>query len=209
MRAIKQGCTGRERSMNPEENSILAGSTLAATSRTTRHLLLRAFEPGDVDRVHAIQRDSDAMQYTWVAPDLAATAAYLQSHAARRAGHGFAPWIAVLRSEQRIVGYGGLYKDPAAPQWGTEVIYFLERSCWGRGLASEIVEASLELAFTELGLREVGAFARPQNTRSVRVLAKAGFERVEFLEEFERDRFRIDAAKWRSRRLAVSTGASR
>jgi RimJ/RimL family protein N-acetyltransferase len=165
-------------------------------TRHTRQLLLRAPRAADVDPLFAIQGDRIAMRFTYRAPDRAGTEAWVASHAARFAEDGFAPWTAVLAAQDRVIGWGGLCRDPEAPQWGVEVAYFVEPACWGRGLAGEIVGAALALAFTELGLPEVGAFARPENRASLRVLEKAGFERVRFVPELERDQFRILPARW-------------
>ena len=105
----------------------------------------------------------------------------------------------MLAAEDRIIGWGGLNKDPNAPEWGVEVAYYIDRAYWGRGLATELVRESLTLAFGDLGLDQVGAFAKPENAASVRVLVKAGFKRVRFVSELERDEFRVSAENWLSR----------
>jgi ribosomal-protein-alanine N-acetyltransferase len=167
-------------------------------TRRTPRLILRAPEPGDVDPLFAIQNDRLAMRYSSWAPSREATAAHLASYAARFAEDGFAPWTAVLASEERVIGWGGLNKDPAAPEWGTEVAYYFHPAYWGRGLATELVRESLAYAFDDLGLEEVGAFVRPANLASVRVLEKCGFTRVRFVPELERDEYRVrpDAAEF-------------
>jgi ribosomal-protein-alanine N-acetyltransferase len=160
-------------------------------TRRTSRLLLRAPEPVDAEVLFAIQGDAEAMKHTFCAPSLEATAVHLESYAARYAEDGFAPWTAVLTAEDRVVGWGGLNKDPNEPEWGVEVAYYIDRAYWGRGLASELVRESLAYAFDELGLEQVGAFAKPENVASVHVLEKCGFERVRFVPELERDEYRI------------------
>jgi len=136
------------------------------------------------------------MRFTWCSPSREATASFIDEYAKRFAEDGFAPWTAVLAAEDRVVGWGGLNRDPHAPHWGVEVTYFIDRSCWGRGLATELVRASLSHAFRELRLPEVGAFVRPENHASARVLAKAGFARIRFVPELERDAFAISSEIW-------------
>ena len=160
----------------------------------TRRLLLRPPRASDVDALFAIQGDREAMRFTWWAPDRGATARYLDAYAQRFAVDGFAPWTAVLRTEQRVVGWGGLNRDPQAPSWGTEVSYFVHPAYWGRGLAGEIVEAALALAFRELGLAEVSAFTRPENRASARVLERAGFVFLRHVPELERDQYVVRPA---------------
>ncbi len=163
--------------------------------RRTARLVLRPPQGSDVDALFAIQGDANAMRYTFCAADRAATESFLHSHADRFDEDGYAQWTALLAGSGRIVGWGGLGKDPHAPHWGPEVAYFLDPAVWGRGLATEIVVATLVHAFVDVGLEEVGAFALPANAASVRVLEKCGFERVRFVPEFERDQFVVRRAR--------------
>ena len=61
----------------------------------------------------------------------------------------------------------------------------------GRGFATELVRASLALAFDELALPEVWAFTRPANRASARVLQKCGFAFVRHVPALERDQYRV------------------
>ena len=159
----------------------------------TPRLVLRAPRAEDVDALHAIQSDARAMRHTFVAADRDATVRFLDGYAARFATDGFGPWTALLRHGGEIAGWGGLNRDPSAPQYGVEVSYFIHPRCWGRGLAGEVVGASLDLAFGDLDLDHVLAFTHPDNLASRRVLEKAGFRRIDHVAELERDRYRIDA----------------
>jgi RimJ/RimL family protein N-acetyltransferase len=133
-----------------------------------------------VDALFEIQGDAEVMRFTYCAASRDDTARHLEAHAARFEEDGFAPWTVVRRADERIIGWGGLNRDPQAPHWGTEVAYFFHPSCWGSDT---------------LGLPEVGAFARPANRASARVLEKAGFSRVGYVMELERDRFRVTASE--------------
>jgi RimJ/RimL family protein N-acetyltransferase len=163
----------------------------------TCRLLLRAPTAADVDPLFEIQGDPRAMQFTFCAPDREATAERIAAYAARFAEDGFAPWTAVLRAEDRVAGWGGLNRDPEAPEWGPEVAYFIHPAYWGRGLATELVTASLDLAFRRLGLAEVGAFTKPENGASARVLRKTGFSFVRYVPELGRDQFAVARRNWR------------
>jgi RimJ/RimL family protein N-acetyltransferase len=72
--------------------------------------------------------------------------------------------------------------------------YFIHPSYWGRGLATELVQASLQLAFRRLGLKEVLAFTKRENLASQRVLEKAGFAYVCYVPELERDRYSVEGS---------------
>jgi ribosomal-protein-alanine N-acetyltransferase len=160
----------------------------------THQLVLRPTLPSDVDPLHEIQSDPVAMAHTWCAPDRAATADWLCAYARRHPIDGFTPWTAVLRADGAVVGWGGMNVDPFDPRWGAEVAYFVHKGHWGRGLASEIVAASLAWAFGELGLDSVSAFARAQNAPSIRVLTKSGFRFTGFVPELDRNQFAISRA---------------
>ena len=169
---------------------------MAPPTRRTRQLLLRAPDGSDIDALFAIQGNPTAMRFTYCSPDREATVEYVDAYAARFVEDGFAPWTIVFAADGRVVGWGGLNRDPKAPHWGIEVAYFIDPTYWGRGLATELVQDSLAHAFGDLGLPEVGAFVRPDNHASIRVLTKAGLARVECVPELQRDRFRISAAQW-------------
>ena len=55
-----------------------------------------------------------------------------------------------------------------------KVAWLLDRSRWGRGLATEGALASLRYGFEEAGLERVISIALPQNLASRRVMEKAG-----------------------------------
>jgi ribosomal-protein-alanine N-acetyltransferase len=137
--------------------------------------------------------DPDAMRHTRVDASLRDCRRRIAAHEWRRRRDGYAPWTVVTRAEGRIIGWGGLCTDPFEPGWGVEVSYFFHPDAWGRGFATELVGACLEIADRVLKLPEVRAFARPENTASRRVLEKAGFEILRFLPELQRLLYRRTA----------------
>jgi ribosomal-protein-alanine N-acetyltransferase len=62
-------------------------------------------------------------------------------------------------------------RRPFRSGMGTEVSYFIQPSCQGRGFATELVKTSLAHSFEGLALRQIEAFAMPANEGSIRVLA--------------------------------------
>jgi ribosomal-protein-alanine N-acetyltransferase len=152
----------------------------------TMRLILRRPRLADVPTLFEFLGDDAAMRYTHVEGSLRSCRRRIAVHERRRRRDGYAPWTVVTRADCRIIGWGGLYDDPFDPGWGVEVGYFFHPSVSGRGLATELVTASLEVADHVLALPEVGAFARPDNAASRRVLEKAGFEVVRFVPEMAR-----------------------
>ncbi len=162
---------------------------MVSTRRTSR-LLLRPYTPADAPALYAFMSNHTAMRHTYIAPNLAHCSARLASYEEMRARLGFAPWVVQRNGDENLTGWGGLSVDPDEPEWGLEVSYALAPHAWGFGYATELVSASLAAAFSELSAPEVSAFARPENTASIRVLEKCGFQRVRFEPRLERLHFR-------------------
>lgn len=169
----------------------------STTRIETPHLTLRAFRDEDVDPLFVIQGDRDAMRYTYVAASRDDCAHRLRTFAALESTLGFAPWTVILRTEGRVIGWGGLNVDPFDPGWGVEVSYYFHPAYWGRGYATELVRTSLQHGFGALSLPAIGAFVRPANGASVRVLTKCGFTRLGYEPRLERDRYEIQRSSWR------------
>jgi [ribosomal protein S5]-alanine N-acetyltransferase len=88
---------------------------------------------------------------------------------------GFGWWIARRRPDGRFVGRGGLRRLSLNGRDEVELAYGLMAEFWGRGLTGEIAEASIRTGFQVLGLSEIVCFTMTTNTRSRRVMEKAGF----------------------------------
>lgn len=58
-----------------------------------------------------------------------------------------------------------------------EIFYNLDPKYWGKGYATETVKRVIRFGFVELRLHKVEAGVATGNTRSVRVLEKAGMTR--------------------------------
>jgi RimJ/RimL family protein N-acetyltransferase len=157
----------------------------------TPRLVIREFRDSDVGPLYEIQGNRHHMRFTFWAESPDACGAWLRRYADSRATNGFAPWTVVHRSEDRVIGWGGLNIDPNAPGWGTEVSYFIHPSYGSRGFATEVVEASVRHGFRDIGLDQIGAFARPENTASVRVLEKCGFRFLRYVPTLERNHYEV------------------
>ena len=163
-------------------------SALAASVKTKR-LVLEPFEPTDATHLFDFMANAAAMQHTYVASSYEHCLGRLQSYEATRNTLGFAPWVVRTAQDGQVIGWGGLSIDPLEPEWGIEVIYAFAPSSWGLGYATELVHASLGFAFGNLGVPEVHAFAKPENTASARVLQKCGFSLQGYEPTLERNHF--------------------
>jgi RimJ/RimL family protein N-acetyltransferase len=96
--------------------------------------------------------DARVMQYTHRLADLAACRRYIAGHECQRRKTGFGPWTVFRKSDDRIIGFGGLYNDPFDPGWGPEIGYYFDPSAWGNGYASELTGVCLVIARDQLRL---------------------------------------------------------
>jgi RimJ/RimL family protein N-acetyltransferase len=165
----------------------------------TMRLVLREFRDCDVDALYEIQGDREHMRFTFWAASRAACDRWLRRYAQGRDLNGFAPWTIVLRAEDRVIGWGGLNIDPGDPGWGPEVSYFIHPAYQGRGLATELVHCSLRHGFNDLRLRQIAAFAKPENEASNRVLKKCGFQLLRYEPVLLRNHYELRAEDWTAR----------
>lgn len=84
-------------------------------------------------------------------------------------------WIVVEKATGLVLGWTVLtYLDDSED---IEVGYGFKVIAWGRGFATETTRRLLRYGFDELGLQEIVAVSRPENTASHRVLEKSGLRR--------------------------------
>jgi RimJ/RimL family protein N-acetyltransferase len=114
----------------------------------------------------------------------------IAAHEWFRRRDGCAPWIVVRRNDGRIIGWGGLYRDPFDRRWGVEVGYHFDPRAWGLGYATELVAACTAIADRDRHIPALVAFAHPANHRSQRVLHKSDFRQERFVAEMNRFLFR-------------------
>ena len=111
------------------------------------------------------------------------TEAYWTDHAERalvgfRAGR-MVRWVACLREDpQRIVARANFTEVILGPFRSCLLGYQVDQASEGCGLMAETLEATLDFAFRRWNLHRVEANHVPENTRSARLLARLGFERV-------------------------------
>lgn len=142
----------------------------------TARLALRPRSIADIDLIAALNADPAVMRHIAPVGDPAmgrdAIAARSFSHAARGLGY----WsLFALGGAQDFVGYVGLIPDGELPD-RVQVSYRFATRHWGKGLGFEAVSRLLHHGFEALALPEVAVVTHPQNTASLRLAEKLGFE---------------------------------
>ena len=127
------------------------------------------------------------------------TRRFLRRHLDHWDRHGYGLWVFRDEAGGQFVGRAGLHSTNAGGR--EEVAYALMSEYWGRGLATEMAEGILAVAFEHLHMTEVVCFTLTTNRASQRVMEKAGFE-------YERDIvhaglphvfYRLTASGWKER----------
>ncbi|WP_164019757.1 GNAT family N-acetyltransferase [Pyxidicoccus trucidator] len=91
-----------------------------------------------------------------------------------RRGEGFR-WILCEHGHDEPVGTAGLFQWSKADR-RAEVGYVVSISQCGRGLMKELMPALLRFGFEEMKLHRIEAHVDPDNTASIRVLTRVGFQ---------------------------------
>jgi RimJ/RimL family protein N-acetyltransferase len=124
-------------------------------------------------------RDLDALYRQWTDPESIRMAAFTPESQADR--DAFVERMSRLRADTSIVHRVIDVDGAVAGTIGSfhiggerEVTYWVDRSYWGRGVAS----AALQLLLAEIAERPIFGRAASDNVASLRVLEKAGFRRI-------------------------------
>ncbi len=130
----------------------------------------------DLDAIWAIFSDAETLRYWSHEPfetreQAAATLADIGRGAAERT---FFQWAIADAATDALLGTVTLYAWDRRHR-RAEIGFLLGRAHWGRGLASDAVQAVLAFAFAEMGLHRVEADVDPENGASLRLLARLGF----------------------------------
>jgi RimJ/RimL family protein N-acetyltransferase len=139
----------------------------------TRRLTLRAPERRDAGRLAELANDYDIVRMTsrmpW--PYRRQDAEGFVDRCQMRDPRRDATFVIDL-DDEGVTGCIGLFTPPGEP---VEVGYWVGRSWWGRGLATEALKGALSWASREWGKRLVTAGHFADNPASAQVLIKAGF----------------------------------
>lgn len=150
---------------------------------TTERLTLRAMTADDAEAFYQLNSDPQVMRYTGEPPlqSVQEAAGAIASYPDFER-YGFGRWGCVLKAEQRLIGFCGLKSLPELD--AVDVGYRLLPEYWGRGLATEACQASVDFGFRVLGLEEIIALVMPGNAASIRVLEKVGLQFVSEVKYF-------------------------
>ncbi len=145
----------------------------------TKRLRLRPFRHGDEDELAGHLGDWEITRQLALNPHpfgMDHAEDWIKECLAQPNGQKYGLRFAVeTPGETGLVGGAGL--SPVNGEF--ELGYWIGRRCWGRGYATEVASAIVDVGFAALGLDEVVALVFGENPASVRVLEKIGFALAE------------------------------
>ena len=142
----------------------------------TSRLVLRHFEPTDLDALYALYRDPDIRRYF---PDGTRTREqtreeltwFLHGHPHRRE---LGLWAAIEKTSGTLVGRCGLLPWTVGGQPEVELAFLIDKTRWGQGLATEASLGIIRYAREALALERLICLITPGNDRSIAVARKSG-----------------------------------
>lgn len=147
----------------------------------TDRLFLRSAKPEDAEFLVALDSDPEVVRYLLQkSPPTLESASEQISHWMRYKDPRFGFWLVCLLSGEPI-GWVHLRPGREAPH-PMELGYRLMRAHWGKGYATEISRALLEVSFAQYGLEGIEATCLAANVASWRVMEKVGMNLIEVFE---------------------------
>ena len=132
-------------------------------------IVLRPVEASDLDAIFEQMRDPVAVRMAAFTAEDPDDRAAFDAHMAKIMSSPENSVLAIVRDGQ-FVGTIGCYPLEGA----TEVTYWIDRTCWGQGIATQ----ALRLLLADIPVRPIRARAASDNAGSLRVLEKAGFRPI-------------------------------
>src|SRR5207237_58114 len=153
----------------PGRHHVRPGPPAPGPVTETDRLLLEPVQQQHAEELYELYRDPAVAQWygAWTLPEVRAEAARMAAGWRRDGVH---KWMAFHRETGECVGRGGLSRQVVDGIDRLEVGWVLHQRFWGRGYATEIGRAGVDLAFGELGAREVVSFTEIGNRRSRAVM---------------------------------------
>ena len=95
--------------------------------------------------------------------------------------YGFGQWSVLDKKSDEVIGLCGLHHSDD----GIELSYMFFPASWGRGLAREAAQASIEFGFNALKLDKIISITQEANTRSIKLLEKMGMNLIDRFRRFD------------------------
>jgi ribosomal-protein-alanine N-acetyltransferase len=142
----------------------------------TERLILEPWQSSDWQAFRPIATDPEVMRY--ITGGIPWSDEQIQNFVYRQiilySERGFCRWKLIEASTGDLIGFcgPGMWRDAEDPEIG----WWLARTHWGQGLATEAARAALNDAFERVHLKRLISIARPENKASIGIMKKLGLK---------------------------------
>lgn len=144
---------------------------------TTERLVLRELTPDDTNDLFEFRSDFEVQKYnSEPMRDPAEAAELIELLRTEYVAQQAIRWGVTLIGEGKVRGLFG-FNSWERFHHRADIGYDMSRSYWGRGIATEALNALLEFGFTRMELNRVEAVTIADNHESVRLLGRFAFVR--------------------------------
>ena len=137
----------------------------------TGRLIMRAFQPSDVEPMFAFFADEGSKFYGGPL-DRAEAWRRLASYAGQWQLNGFGEWALQHRQSGKFLGFCGPWFPPELPE--PEIAWALMPDSYGHGYATEAANRALQYVYQELGWSSAMSLIEPANDASIRLAGRLG-----------------------------------
>jgi len=150
----------------------------------TERLILRELLPSDVDGMFELDSDPEVHKYLGNKPvqDKQQIVAVIDFIRKQYVDYGIGRWAIMDKKTDEFMGWAGLKyvtEETNGQRNFYDLGYRLIRRHWGKGIATEAAQASLEYGFNDMKLEKLHGIADCQNIGSNKILTKIGFNLVD------------------------------
>jgi|SRR5690625_2914714 len=152
----------------------------------TDRLILRQVTSDDANSLLTYLSDIDVMKYMGLEPfksidDALDEISWYKSIFEKGTG---IRWGITLKGQREIIGSCG-FLNKVAQHYRAELGFELSKEHWGKGIASEAIEAVICYGFEQMNLQRIEALIEPPNIPSQKVVERQGFMREGLLRSYE------------------------
>lgn len=149
----------------------------------TPRLLVRHFDPSDLEDFAALCADPVVMQYCGDGEILERdmVVRWIEVCQQRYRDRGYGTSAVFERDSGDFIGYCGVIRPD--DQDFDEVVYVFHQAFWGKGYATEVAGPMISYVFDQSDLDEIWATIDLRNTTSVGVAQKLGMQLIKHVDE--------------------------
>jgi len=144
----------------------------------TKDLHLRPSTMDDAEGMFAMLSDPESMKYWCAQPisDMDDALKTLREDVESDAQGNSLCWTVTLKGQDEMIGKCILFQF-SQKNHRAEIGYIMNRNYWRQGLMQQALETVIDFAFSTLKLHRIEADVDTENTNSLGLLEKLGFER--------------------------------